>query len=120
MSSFSEEKRLNRKKYRFVPRRVADPANKEKVSRTVMLPPETFQRIHKLACKEGISFSRALERMLDTDEAKAMAPDKVTSFIDHVKDTKLGYASYDIFTGSKRKTKTNGTTKGISSEVQGK
>ena len=107
---FSEEKRIDQKKYRFIPRKVADPINKEKVMKHVHLLPETFRRIHKLSCSEGISFSKALEKMLDTEEARAMTPDVTESWISKVKDTVSGYASYNIFQKTR---KTNGNTKGI-------
>lgn len=117
MSSFSDHKRLNKKKFRFIPNIVADPANKEKVSRNVRLRPETFKRVHKLACQEQCSFSEALERMLNTEDAKALAPCVVNTLIKRVQDTQIKYASYNIFTEPTRKTKTNGTTKGISGKV---
>jgi len=111
---FSEEKRIDQKKYRFIPRKVADPINKQKVRKQIDLLPETFKRVHKLSCSEGISFSRAIEKMLDTAEARAMTPD-VTSWMDKVKAVG-GYASYNLFQKT-TKPKTNGNTKGIPRKV---
>ena len=111
---FSDEKRINQKTYRFIPRKVADPINKEKVRKQIDLLPETFKRIHKLSCSEGISFSKAIERMLDTAEARAMTPD-VTTWMDKVKAVS-GYASYNLFQKT-RKTKTNGNSKGIPKKI---
>lgn len=113
---FSEEKRIDQKKYRFIPRKVADPINKEKVRKQIDFLPETFKRIHKLACQDGISFSKALERMLNTEEAKAMTPDVTTTWMDKVKAEAVGYASYNLFKKT-RKTKTNGNTKGIPRKI---
>jgi hypothetical protein len=111
---FSEEKRIDQKKFRFIPRKVADPINKEKVRKQIDFLPETFKRIHKLACQDGISFSKALERMLDTEEAKAMTPDVTTTWMDKVKAEVGSYASYNLFQKTR---KTNGNTKGISRKV---
>lgn len=111
---FSEEKRIDQKKYRFIPRKVADPINKEKVRKQIDFLPETFKRIHKLACQDGISFSKALERMLNTEEAKAMTPDVTTTWMDKVKAEVGSYASYNLF---KKTRKTNGNTKGIPRKV---
>ena len=113
---FSEEKRINPKKYRFIPRKVADPINKEKVMKHVAFLPETYRRIHKLACSDGICFTKALENMLDTAEARAMTQDVTATWINKVK-AETTYASYDLFKKT-RKTKKNGNTKGLPSTVQ--
>ncbi len=115
MSKFSEEKRINPKKYRFIPRKVADPINKEKIVKHIGFLPETYRRIHKISCSEGISFTKALEKMLDTAEARAMTNDVTATWMQKVKaDT--SYASYDLFKKT-RKTKTNGDTKGIPRKI---
>lgn len=115
MNSFSNVPKIDPKKYRFVPSRVADPMNKEKVAKKVLLMPQTHNRIHKLACSKGISFSSALELMLDTEEAKTLAPAQVNDWIKNVQATKeQGYASYHIFTKPQTRRQANGNTKGIS------
>lgn len=119
MSKFSEETAIDPKKYRFVPRIVADPRNKQKIYKSLTLRPETHKRIHKLSCKLGISFCDALEKLIDTEEARAMAPLEVSTWIDTVKSKELGYAGYDLFGSNRRKKRHNGNTKGISGKVQG-
>jgi len=115
MNSFSNVPKIDPKKYRFVPSRVADPKNKEKVAKKVLLMPQTHNRIHKLACSKGISFSSALELMLDTEEAKTLAPAQVNDWIKNVQAPKeQGYASYHIFTKPQTRRQANGNTKGIS------
>jgi len=115
MNSFSNVPKIDPKKYRFVPSRVADPMNKEKVAKKVLLMPQTHNRIHKLACSKGISFSSALELMLDTEEAKTLAPAQVNDWIKNVQAPKeQGYASYHIFTKPQTRRQANGNTKGIS------
>lgn len=114
MNSFSNVPKIDPKKFRFVPRAVADPINKEKIGKKVMLRPETHRRIHKLACSRGISFSSALELMLDTEEAKTLAPTQVNDWIKNVQEPKeQGYASYHIFTKPQTRRQANGNTKGI-------
>lgn len=119
MSKFSEETAIDPKKYRFVPRLVADPQNKQKIYKGLSFKPEVHKRIYKLSCKLGISFCDALEKLIDTDEARAMAPLEVSTWVDTVKSKELGYAGYDLFGSNRRKRHKHGNTKGISSEVQG-
>ncbi len=115
MNSFSNIPKIDPKKFKFVPRKAADPMNKEKVSKKVFLMPQTHNRIHKLACSKGISFSSALELMLDTEEAKTLAPAQVNDWIKNVQAIKeQGYASYHIFTKPQTRRQANGNTKGIS------
>jgi len=115
MNSFSNVPKIDPKKFKFVPRKVTDPMNKEKVSKKVLLMPQTHNRIHKLACSKGISFSSALELMLDTEEAKTLAPAQVNDWIKNVQAPKeQGYASYHIFTKPQTRRQANGNTKGIS------
>jgi len=115
MNSFSNVPKIDPKKFKFVPRKVADPMNKEKVAKKVLLMPQTHNRIHKLACSKGISFSSALELMLDTEEAKTLAPAQVNDWIKNVQAPKeQGYASYHIFTKPQTRRQANGNTKGIS------
>ncbi len=114
MNSFSNVPKIDPNKFKFVPRRVVDPINKEKIGKKVMLLPETHRRIHKLACSRGISFSSALELMLDTEEAKTLAPYQVNDWIKNVQAPKeQGYASYHIFTKPQTRRQANGNTKGI-------
>ena len=113
---FSEEKRINPKKYRFIPRKVADPINKEKVKKHIAFLPETYRRIHKLSCSENICFTKALEKMLNTAEARAMTQDVTATWIDRIKAEPVGYASYNLFKKT-TKPKTNGNTKGIPSKI---
>ena len=115
-----DEPSIAGKPYRFVPNRVPDPANQNKVSKTVRFDQAVYGRIHRLACKEQIPFNKALEKMLDTDEARQMAPDVVPTLIDRIKATTLGYASFNIFTRKpKTKRQKDGNTKGISRKIQG-
>ena len=114
---FSEEKRIDHKTYRFIPRKVADPINKTKIKKHVDFLPETFKRIHKLSCSEGISFGKALEKMLDTAEARAMTPDVTTTWMDKVKSENIGYASYNLFQKTRKTRKTNGNSKGIPKKI---
>ena len=118
MNSFSNVPKIDPKKYRFVPRMVADPINKEKVAKKVLLMPQTHNRIHKLACSRGISFSKALELMLDTEEARKLAPVEVNTWIKKVQEPKeQGYASYNIYTKPKTKRQANGNTKRIPKKI---
>jgi len=120
MSRFSNEKVIDPKKYRFVPSRVADPINKEKIAKMVTLLPETYRRIHKLACKEKISFSAALEKMLDTAEAKAIAPAHTEDWLKKLKKREEPkYASYNLFSQPKTRRQANGNVKGVSSPTKG-
>lgn len=114
MNSFSNVPKIDPNKFKFVPSRVADPINKEKIGKKVMLLPETHRRIHKLACSKGISFSSALELMLDTEEAKTLAPSQLNDWIKNVQAPKeQGYASYHIFTKPQTRRQANDNTKGI-------
>jgi hypothetical protein len=118
MSRFSEEKPIDPKKYRFIPSRVADPINKEKIAKMVTFFPETYRRVDKLAKKEKIPLSSALEIMLNTEEAKAIAPANTEDWIKKLK--KQGepkYASYNLFTKPKTRRQANGITKGIPPEI---
>lgn len=115
MSKFSEEPAIDPKKYRFVPRLVADPRNKQKIYKSISFKPEVHKRIHKLSCKLGISFCDALEMLIDTEEARAIAPLEVSTWINEVKNKELGYIGYNLFGANRRKRHTNGTNKGIPS-----
>jgi hypothetical protein len=118
MKRFSEEKPIDPKKYRFVPRRVADPINKEKIAKTVLMLPETYRRVHRLALNEKISFSKALEMMLDTEQARALAPVLTDDWMKKLKkDEPVKYASFNLFTNPKKKRKKNGNTKGIPPKI---
>jgi hypothetical protein len=118
MSRFSEEKPIDPKKFRFVPRREANPINKEKVAKMVKLLPETYRRVHKLACKEKISLSAALEMMLDTQQARDLAPLNTDSWINKLKqDEPVKYASYNLFKKPRTRRQSNGNTKGISPKI---
>lgn len=119
MSKFSEEPAIDPKKFRFVPRLVADPRNKQKIYKSLSFHPETHKRIHKLALKLGVSFCDALEKLIDTEEAREMAPLEVSTWIDTVKSKELGYAAYDLLGSGRRRKHKHGKAKGISGEVQG-
>ena len=114
MNTFSNVPKIDPQTFQFVPRRVAEPINKEKIGKKITLTPQTHRRVHKLACARKISYSAALELMLDTDEAKTLAPAEVSDWIKKVQAPKeQGYASYHIFTKPQTRREANGNTKGI-------
>lgn len=49
---------------------------------------DLYKLIHRLSVHEGIPFNRALERLLDTQEAKDMAPSLASKMMSNVRKTK--------------------------------
>ena len=64
-----KEPRINRKTFKFLKTKPSP----RKIKREVWLKPETAERIRRLAKYRQITFSRALELMLDTEEAEAIS-----------------------------------------------
>jgi macrodomain Ter protein organizer (MatP/YcbG family) len=100
----SSEKPIDPKTYRFRWRKKAKPEEQQTVKRTVSLTPETHQRILNYARRSRIGFSKAVEKLLDTEESRAMEP-IVTIDWDKVRRMKLGnhYMSIDLFRSGNRR-----------------
>lgn len=64
----SKETPINRETYRFTP-----PKNPGVLIRT-RISPELHKQIQRLACHEGISIGKAIEKMCRTAEAQALVP----------------------------------------------
>lgn len=77
----SSEEPINPKTYRFHPKR------SKGVRLNASVHPTTLKRIHKFACSEGISMGKAIDRLLDTEEAHRMTPNSPRKMIDIAKTT---------------------------------
>lgn len=72
-----KEKPINRDTFRFLARKPAPP-HLRKVKRAVWLTAENAERIRLLSRNKQISYSKALEMLIDTeDAAKICAPVKI-------------------------------------------
>ena len=72
-----KEKPINRETYRFLQRKAA-PTHLQKVRKTVWLSPENAERVRKLSRSKQISYSKALDMLLNTDDAAEIcAPVKI-------------------------------------------
>jgi hypothetical protein len=114
MSAFSDEKPINRKTYKFRYHKPAKPPEEQSIQLRVKLPPAIHKRVHKLAAGLGVSFSKAICILLDTDEAKQMAPPIADTWVAKAKQEGK-YSSFNLFGRSKR----HGNAKRISRKAEG-
>jgi len=77
----SKETPINRKTFRFVPNR------KPGVKINCTISSELHKQIHRLACHEGISIGKAIERMCRTDQAQALVPNTMSKLYSNAKST---------------------------------
>ena len=77
----SKETPINRETYRFVPNR------KSGVKINTTISPELHKQIHRLACHEGISIGKAIEKMCRTPQAQALVPSVANKMLSHAKAT---------------------------------
>lgn len=64
----SKETPINRETYRFTPTKRAGVEIRCRIS------PELHKQIHRLACHDGTSIGKAIEKMCRTKEAQALVP----------------------------------------------
>ena len=77
----SKETQINRETYRFVPNK------RPGVKINCTISNELHKQIHRLACYEGISFGKAIERMCRTDQAQALVPNTMSKLYANAKAT---------------------------------